>query len=78
MSANGISHLASREARQKAKLDLAATNRAADAGNRDNPVNADQRSTYDLSELPTQYSGNVVVNNANSGGLVIGRPWINT
>ena len=75
MSANGISHLASREARQKAKLDLAATNRAADAAHRDNPTNADQRHTYDLSKLPTQYSGNVIVDNANAGGLVVGRPW---
>ena len=69
MSANGISHLPTKEARQKAKLDLAAANRAA----RNNP-----RSTYDLSELPTQYSGNAIVDNANVGGLVEGRPWITT
>ena len=43
MSANGIAHLTTREARQKAKLDLAATNRAADASYRDNATNADNR-----------------------------------
>lgn len=76
MSANGIARLATRELRQKAKLDLAATKRAADAASRDNPVNADTRSTYDITQLPTQYNNNSVINNGNSGGLVIGRPWI--
>jgi hypothetical protein len=76
MSANGIARLATRELRQKAKLDLAATKRAADAASRDNPVNADARSTYDITQLPTQYNNNSVINNGNSGGLVIGRPWI--
>ena len=32
--------------------------------------------TYDRSLLPTQYSGNTVVDNANTGGLYPGRPWI--
>jgi hypothetical protein len=76
MSANGIARLATRELRQKAKLDLAATKRAADAASRDNPVNADVRSTYDITQLPTQYNDNSIINNGNSGGLVIGRPWI--
>ena len=31
--------------------------------------------TYDKSELPTQYSGDTLVNNANLGGLQAGRPW---
>jgi hypothetical protein len=65
MSANGISTLSTKEARQLAKLALAATNRAADG----------RRSVYDISELPTKYSGNTVVDNLNSGGLVVGRPW---
>lgn len=69
MSANGISHLPTKELRQKAKLDLAATDRAA----RGNP-----RSTYDITKLPTQYNGNVIVDNPNIGGLVQGRPWITT
>ena len=69
MSANGISELATKELRQKAKLDLAATNRAAQG----NP-----RATYDLTQLPTQYNNNAIINNPNTGGLIVGRPWINT
>jgi hypothetical protein len=69
MSANGISELATKELRQKAKLDLAATQRATDG----NP-----RATYDLTQLPTQYNNNAIINNPNTGGLVAGRPWINT
>lgn len=69
MSANGIAHLATKELRQKAKLDLAASNRAAD-GN--------ARATYDITQLPTQYNDNSVVDNPNVGGLVVGRPWITT
>ena len=69
MALNGISELATKELRQKAKLDLAATERAADG----NP-----RATYDLTLLPTQYNNNDIVNNPNAGGLVVGRPWITT
>jgi hypothetical protein len=69
MAANGISTLATKELRQKAKLDLAAINRAAQ-GN--------ARATYDITQLPTQYNGDAVVNNPNVGGLVQGRPWITT
>jgi len=65
MAANGISTLATKELRQQAKLELAADDRAATL----------RRSVYDISELPTKYSGNTVVNNLNSGGLVQGRPW---
>ncbi len=67
MSANGISTLSTKELRQKAKLDLAATNRAED-GN--------LRATYDITQLPTQYDDNIVVDNPNEGSLVVGRPWI--
>lgn len=66
MSANGISTLATKELRQKAKLDQAAVDRAADG----NP-----RATYDITQLPTQYNDNAIVDNANTGGLVQGRPW---
>jgi hypothetical protein len=69
MADNGISTLATKELRQKAKLDLAATQRAADG----NP-----RATLDLTTLPTQYNDNAIINNPNIGGLVAGRPWINT
>lgn len=66
MSLNGISTLSTKEAKQKAKLDLAATDRSTDG----NP-----RSTYDITELPTKYSGNNVTDNPNVGGLQEGRPW---
>ena len=62
---NKISRLADRETRQKAKLDLAALDRATSS----------RPSTYDITELPTQYSGDTVVDNPNSGGLLLGRPW---
>jgi hypothetical protein len=58
--------LADKEARQIAKLNLAANNRSASS----NP-----RASYIITQLPTQYDGYNVVDNANSGGLVVGRPW---
>lgn len=67
MALNGISTLATKELRQRAKLDLAAAKRAAD-GN--------ARATYDITQLPTQYDDNDIVNNTNTGGLIQGRPWI--
>jgi hypothetical protein len=36
------------------------------------------RNTYDITELPTQYSGNNIVDNPNTGGLLPARPWIPT
>ena len=66
MAANGISTLATKELRQKAKLDQAALDRAA-VGN--------PRATYDITQLPTQYDDNNVVDNPNIGGLITGRPW---
>ena len=69
MSANGIAQLPTREERQVAKLALAAAKRAAD-GN--------ARATLDLTLLPTQFDGNATIDNPNIGGLVQGRPWINT
>lgn len=66
MAFNGISELATKELRQKAKLDLAAAKRAADG----NP-----RATYDIEQLPTQYDDNAIIDNSNTGGLVVGRPW---
>jgi hypothetical protein len=36
------------------------------------------RATYDITQLPTQYNDNAVINNPNTGGLVVGRPWIET
>lgn len=67
MASNGISTLETRELRQKAKLDLAAAKRAEDG----NP-----RASYDITQLPTQYNDDTVVDNPNVGGLIQGRPWI--
>ncbi len=69
MAANGISTLATKELRQKAKLDLAALDRVA---------SGESRATYDLSALPTQYNNNAIINNPNTGALTLGRPWIST
>ena len=66
LSANKIGRLSTLEDRQKAKLDLAALDRTADGNPRD---------VYDITQLPTQYSGNTVVDNPNLGGLLEGRPW---
>jgi hypothetical protein len=66
-TSNAISELATKELRQKAKLDLAAAKRAADG----NP-----RATYDITQLPTQYDDNGIINNDNTGGLLLGRPWV--
>lgn len=61
MAANGISTLETKELRQVAKLDLAASKRS---------------ESYDIYKLPTRYSGNTVVDNPNVGGLQPRRPWI--
>jgi hypothetical protein len=55
-----------KEQRQVMKLEISVKKRE-----RDNKT----RTVYDLSELPTKYSGNALVDNINSGGLVQGRPW---
>lgn len=54
-----------KELKQLLKLEIAAATRAADG----------LRSTYDITQLPTKYSGNNVTDNPNVGGLVEGRPW---
>jgi len=66
---NKISRLATLELRQKSKLDLSALDRDSSG----NP-----RSTYDITELPTQYVDDTVYDNPNLGGLTEGRPWIDT
>ena len=63
MAANGISTLATKEARQIAKLNLAKTNRTATG----------RRSNYSRTSLPAPYTGNVAVPTGNA--LVAGRPW---
>ena len=66
-TANVIDRLPTKELKQKAKLDLSQLDRAA-AGN--------PRATYDITELPTQYSGDNVVDNLQPAGLILGRPWV--
>ena len=66
-SANQISKLTTLEDRQQAKLALAALDRQ---------TSGNPRYTLDITELPTYYSGNTIVNNPNPGGLIEGRPWV--
>ena len=66
MALNGISTLSTKQAKQEAKLALAAIKRAATG----------RRSNLDITQLPTQYSGNDIIDNPNDNGLVEGRPWL--
>ena len=87
MSANGISTLSTKEARQKAKLDIAQAKRQGKTVAADGTITGSVDTTknyyrtynnYNLDLLPTQYSGNGIVDNANTGGLQPHRPWIPT
>ena len=62
MAANGISTLETKELKQKAKLDAAAIKRAA---------NSNIRSTYDITQLPTQYDDNDVIDNPNIADFTV-------
>ena len=73
MAANNISTLALKRDRQEAKLALANADRAAR-----NVVEPGRYAdvTADISQLPTKYdTDNSLINNANTGGLKVGRPW---
>lgn len=73
MAANGISTLANKKLRQEAKLSLAGQDRA-DRNLIEPGRYAD--TTADISQLPTKYlADNTLENNANTGGLLAGRPW---
>lgn len=65
-TASTIAHLATREDRQKAKLDLAALDRAA-YGSRP--------SSYDINKLPNPYNGNNIDPDDGATTLSNGRPW---
>lgn len=67
MSANGISHLSTKQQRQVAKLDLAQEKRQSSVPGRR------ELDTYHLGDLPANYSGNVSVPTGTS--LRHGRPW---
>jgi len=77
MAANGISTLQYKRDRQDAKLALAAQDRA-DRNTVEPGRYAD--TTEDATQLPTRYAvednnTNNVEDNANEGGLKLGRPW---
>ena len=55
----------SRQERQVAKLAIAGKKR----------LLTSRTYTLTIDNLPTKYTGNAVTDNANSGGLVAGRPW---
>lgn len=57
-----VNQYGTKEERQIQKLDIAAAKRNV---------------AYDRDQLPTKYSGNTVVDNTNTGGLLEGRPWVN-
>lgn len=89
MSANGISNLSTKAARQIAKLNIASAKRegkvvAADgtiSGSAD-PTKPYARSnfSYDINALPTKYGvdnlPNSLINNPNIDGLLPKRPWV--
>jgi acyl-CoA reductase-like NAD-dependent aldehyde dehydrogenase len=84
MAANGISNLATKALKQAAKLAKATAKRqgktVADDGTITGAIDSTKnyyraRNTLDITQLPTQYSGNDLTDNANTGGLVEGRPW---
>lgn len=67
----------SRERRQIQKLEIAQLKRRGTPGD-DSSVTVGyyrQGNTYDRNKLPTKYSENTVIDNANPGGLLPGRPW---
>jgi len=84
MALNGISTLATKALRQVAKLNIAQAKKQGKTVARDGTISGAvdstkpyyrARNTYDTTQLPTQYTGNAVTNNANTGGLNRGRPW---
>ena len=85
MSANGISTLSSKEAKQLAKLAIAEAKRQGYTveidGTIGNVANVSQPfyralNTANIELLPTRYVGNVIVDNTTDGNiLVTGRPW---
>jgi len=85
MAANSISTLSTKELKQVGKLNIAQAKRQGKTVARDGTISGSVdstknyyrvRNTYDITQLPTQYTGNAVTDNANTGGLVLGRPWL--
>lgn len=84
MSANGIAWLPTKEQRQVAKLDIAQAKRQGKVVAADGTITGEldttksyyrENNVYDITELPTQYSDNDIIDNPNEGGLQEARPW---
>ena len=84
MALNGISTLSTKEAKQVAKLEIAEAKRQGRSVAGDGTISGAEDSSqpyyrtlhdYDITESPSRYSGNDVVDNPNSEGLLQGRPW---
>ena len=80
MSANGISTLSTKQARQEAKLAIAEAKRQGKTVAKDGTITGSLDATkpyyrtlhvLDITELPTVYSGNNVVDNPNVGELTL-------
>ena len=87
MALNGISELATKQLRQEAKLTIAEAKRQGKTVADDGTISGSLDTTkpyyrtnnvLDVTELPTLYSGNTVVDNPNPDGLIEGRPWVDT
>lgn len=88
MSKNGIAWLSTKEEKQTAKLDIAAAKRQGriiteESGTYSISGTIDPtktgyrtRNNYDITQLPTHYTNNDIVDNQNPYGLIEGRPWI--
>lgn len=89
MSANGISALATKQARQIAKLDIAEAKRQGKTVANNGTITGSVDSTkpyyrsnnvYDVTTLPNPYDAGQNTTNTdetpNTGGLVQGRPWV--
>ena len=84
MAANSISTLGTKALRQVAKLNIAQAKKQGKVVARNGTISGAidstknyyrARNTYDITQLPTQYTGNAVTDNANASGLLPGRPW---
>lgn len=90
MSKNGIAWLSTKEAKQKAKLDLAQAKRQGKtisegsgtysiSGAIDPTKNYyRENNSFDINKLPTQYVDDGVFDNPNPDGLLPARPWVPT
>ena len=85
MSSNGIAWRSTKQQRQADKLAIAQAKRQGKTVAADGTITGSvdstkpyyrTRNTLDITQLPTQYNGNNITDNANVGGLVVGRPWI--